>query len=218
MTESPGSRRVVRNVTARLAAAKYKSPHPDPNKEVPLDPPNYEEDPYLALLWAKDMWWRRIYTVNEICRLTRMPVHRLKKQLVGNKNEYGWVEEREKVQASLLRRTIQNDQARIDSLLQNILSVLEESTAAIMANGEGLTVEQYGKFIDSFDKLFKVRQLIIGSPTQIYGGDMTWEKVLEKLRQVDIIEYKGHVKNVIEVEVNGNGAKLLPTPTGERDS
>ena len=220
-----GARSMTREPTLAeatdLANLPYVNDHPD-GEEVSKSPPDFREDVHGALLWAKDKWWKRLRTHKEICEETHMPMHVLKARLMGDKYATGWVTERERAYKKVLQSTLATERLRIDKLLERMLGILEESTLSYMANSEELTLKQYDTFLTSFEKLFKMRQLIMGNPTEIYQqADMTWDKVLAKLKTVDILDYE-KLRKEAPIEVNGlNGTarqKLLPTGSSESDS
>jgi len=192
----------------------------EPPVDVPVEgendpPPQYSKDPTETKAWVKQRWWKKVNTLAELTELTGVPKATLENWIYGIslkdrenggfRKQKGWAAERDAQIEKKLKKVITDDSNRINLLIHKMLSILEESTKKFADTNEVLSLEQYTMFINAFEKLFKTRQLILGNPTEIYGqgtSQITWEQVLEKLRKVDIIEYK-HLGKVVEVTSNG---------------
>ena len=159
-----------------------------------LEPCLYEEDPEKAYLWARDTWWRGRESAKDIAGIIDIPAYQLNTWINGRGQTLGWKEHKEDYNKKYLRRLLISDRERIDDTLKKMYGVVEQSVDRLLDNNHILSISETNSFTSSIEKLFKVRQLIMGSPTDIFAGDMrgevTWATVVNKIKEVDILDYE----------------------------
>lgn len=200
---------------ARLYANKGSKPRPDKEKEqelaellpaiyckIPEEPKNFREFPTEAKLWARAAWWSGKYSVPEIAESIGVKDQAVYTWVRGTAHVKGWAEDKEKEDQKALRKAVKNNSNRMQSLMDKMLTVLEKTVHGIIDENRRLSVDEFTKVTNAFEKIFKLRQLEMGKPTEIFAGDNgelpTWSEIREKLAAVDIPEYE-----VLESQING---------------
>lgn len=157
----------------------------------PTEPCPYSENATQAYLWARTAWWRKWDTLKGISQAIEVPQWKIKKWIY---EDGGWKDLKAKENQRQLTKLIDGDLEKIDNLLTKIFRVLDASVEKVLDENQVLTIQEFGSLTSSAEKVFKIRQLLMGSPTEIFAGDgakgedVTWSTMIEKLREVDIID------------------------------
>lgn len=162
--------------------------------EIPKEPCLYDEDPLGAYLWARDAWWRERETAKDIAALIGIPLHRVRLWIHGGGPEEGWKKSKSRAIQKLFSRFQQDEREKIENLLIKMLNILGASIEVLLDENVKLSVSEFNSMANAFEKLFKMRQLILGQATEIFGvgenKDVTWDNVVRKIREVDILDYE----------------------------
>ena len=157
------------------------------------EPPNYDTDPTLAKLWAKAAWFTERYTNQELADLINVSSRTINYWVKGNKKSSGWLYEKEKYEKKAIKKAVRNNSNRMDGILSQMLDVFEKGIKDIKDSNHSISIQEMSALSNSFEKLFKARQLSVGGPTDIYMGDngrpLSWGQIKEQLQAVDILDY-----------------------------
>lgn len=144
--------------------------------------------------WCKLQWMRDAMSTEDMAVLTGVNRNRISGWISGSsrKDGKGWRHEREERLKQAVSIHLADESKRVQRLLDNMFGILERSVAKLVDERTELGVAAMQKFTTSVESLFKIRQLMVGNPTDIYAdaGVQTWADVVKKLRAVDILDYK----------------------------
>ena len=161
---------------------------------IPEDPCLYSEDATRAYIWARDAWWKGRHSIQEISEIIDVPYWKVRKWVAGTATEYGWAEQKEEVLKNTLRKTVEKEKDRVEYLIKKMVGILGRSVDRLDENKDALSVSEFSSFANSLEKIFKVHQLMLGNPTDIFGvndaSSMTWADVVTKIKENDILDYK----------------------------
>lgn len=196
-------------------AGKGSRPRPDREKEeelakllpivfskIPDEPKDFHTHPTEAKLWARAAWWSGKYSVNEISEAINLKEATIYTWIRGNSRVKGWADEKDEADKKALKKELRNNSIRMKTLMEQMLTVLEKTVVGIIDENRRLSVDEFTKVTNAFEKIFKLRQLELGKPTEIFAGEdgklPTWTEIRERMKEVDVPEYE-----VLEAEVNG---------------
>lgn len=169
------------------------------------EPCLYEEDADQAYEWALDAWWNERESATSICNIIGIPRWKLSQWMYGPD---GWKERKAKEIKKAITKQVENDKDKIQSLMAKMFKLLDRSVTRLSDDQHVLSVSEFNSFAGSVEKLFKVRQLMLGNPTDIFAeqgaSDLTWDKVLHRLKTVDILDFE-QTDKMTEDKVNGSG-------------
>lgn len=158
--------------------------------EIPEDPPAYQEHKSAAKLWARDAWWTGKYSISEIAESISVSDSQIKNWIYGTRTRYGWAYDKEQAEKQVLKKTIKNNAVRLDDLIEKLITALERSASAILDENTQLTVDEFNKMVNAFEKIFKIRQLSLGKATEIFAGENgelpTWGEIMKKIEDVKV--------------------------------
>lgn len=160
---------------------------------IPEDPPNYKEEPYSAKLWAREAWFDGYMTVSQIAEAINTSNNTILKWIKGSRSERGWREEKETIAKRTIRSVSKRHAEKLIATMDKLLDLIEINTDRLLDNRIELGVHEYGQVITSFEKLYKLKQLSEGNPTEIIEGrieDVSWTHIKERLEAVDILDFK----------------------------
>lgn len=172
--------------------------------KIPDEPADFQQHPTEAKLWARAAWWSGKYSVPEIAEAINTPDITVYKWIRGNSHKPGWADDKEKADKRALVGAVRSNTVRMDKLMTEMLTVLETTIKRVIEENSQLTVDEFGKITNAFEKIFKIRQLELGRPTEIFAGEdgkmPTWMEIRQKLEEVDYVE----VKSVEDLGDRGN--------------
>ena len=160
--------------------------------KIPEEPVDFQQFPTEAKLWARAAWWSGKYSVPEIAEAINTPDITVYKWIRGNSIRPGWADDKEKADKRALVGAVRSNTVRMDKLMTKMLTVLETTIRRVIEENSQLTVDEFGKITNAFEKIFKIRQLELGRPTEIFAGEdgqmPTWMEIRKKLEEVDYVE------------------------------
>lgn len=163
----------------------------EPHLELADTPPFYTDSPLEAKVWAQVAWMNKLESTPRIAELIGVAPVTVRNWITK------WKKKVDKFEADALEETVGKFSGRVETVLNKVLSVLDKSADHILENNVMLNVDQFKGFVSSAESLYKMRQLEEGKPTEIYSSkNLTWEGVLVKLKEVDIVEYDGRTLDV----------------------
>lgn len=158
-----------------------------------VDPPKYDENAMGAKLWAKAAWFTGQYTNQELADQIDVSLKTLQLWVRGHNKRSGWLYEKEQYEKKAMKKVVRNSASRMDDILSQMLSVFESGIKEIRESNQKLNVGELSALANSFEKLFKARQLSIGAPTDIFldgnGKSLTWNQIKKEIQDVDILDY-----------------------------
>lgn len=163
----------------------HKLNEEDENLEsIPDIPCSYADSPAAAKLWAKSMWLARLESAPKLAETIGVPNGTMYKWISS------WNREITDVESKALAKVEKKYSKRVEVIFNKMLQVMDKSANHILNSNMVLTIDQFKGFTSAAETLFKMKQLEEGKPTEIYGGEtLTWEKVLVRMKEVDIVEY-----------------------------
>ena len=176
-----------------------------PNKpEVPKEPCLYEENPLQAYMWARDAWWRGRESAKSISEIIDVPLYRVNTWVQGYGDQEGWKAAKARVLSRQFQRYQEDEAEKVEKILSKMFSLLGGSVEKLLDANVQLSVGEFRTMASAAESLFKMRQLMLGRSTEIFGvgdnKDVTWDNIVQKIREVDILDYK-EVKNISEAKV-----------------
>lgn len=155
--------------------------------EIPEDPPSYLDRPAEAKLWAKHAWLNRVASSSQIADSI------LCNPVTVNGWIVKWKQEIVQVESKALASSVRKFSKRLEVVFDKMLTVYERSAEKMLEQNVLLGLGDMKGFSSSLESVFKMRQLETGQPTEIHATDRpaTWADVLNKLKEVDIVEYDG---------------------------
>lgn len=122
----------------------------------------------------------------------------------GNRTHEGWAKEKERIERDVVKRRLKSNRDRIDYVLSKVLTVLETTVDRVVNHREELGVSEFNQFVGSFERIFKLKQLEMGAPTEIFktedGKSLTWDAIRKEIQSVDILDYSSENYSVENVE------------------
>ncbi len=162
-----------------------------PHLELADVAPFYNDNPVEAKVWAQVAWMNKLESTPRIAELIGVAPVTVRNWITK------WKKKVDKFEAEALESTVDKFSGRVESVLNKVLTVLDKSASHILENNVMLNVDQFKGFVSSAESLYKMKQLEEGKPTEIYSSkNLTWEGVLVKLKEVDIVEYDGRTIDV----------------------
>lgn len=173
---------------------------PEELREVSVDPPNYEEEPFMAELWAKRAYW--VGTSNkDIAAAINAPTVVVTHWVNGiGKFRTSWRDEKAKYLEKVAKKIVPQYRERFKYALEDMMTVVERSVATMIDNQDALSPTQLRQFVSSMKEIFTMNQLLMGEPTDIFANGkekaITWAEIVTKIQDVDILDYdeKGDLK------------------------
>lgn len=173
-----------------------------------IDPPDYSINPVAAKLWAKAAWFTTRYPNQELADLIKVDVSTIKLWVRGSTKRSGWKYEKELYEKKAIKNFVVSNSYKMDSILSRMLDVFDRGIKEIEDSNQTLNVGEMSALSNSFEKLFKARQLSIGAPTDIFtdanGKSLTWNQIRNELQSVDILDYS--LAPVAKCEPRGPGS------------
>lgn len=161
--------------------------------ELSDEPVSYEKEPYKAKLWAKYAWMNGSYNAGEIAEAIDTSKWRILRWINGTQATEGWKEELERAEARTVSNVVARNSKRIDYTLGKALDLLAINTERLVNERHHLSIPEYNMFVTAYEKLFKLKQLEEGKPTEIVddsGKEISWAKIREQIEAVDILDFK----------------------------
>lgn len=162
--------------------------------QIPEEPCDYTVEPTKAKLWARSAWWTGKYSAVELAEHINAPLRTLQNWIRGTRYHTGWAEDKDKADARAISRAVASNTIRMDKLLTQLISALEKSASMILDENRHLTVDEFNKLTNAFEKIFKLRQLELGRPTEIFAGEdgklPTWSEIRAKIEAVEVPAYE----------------------------
>lgn len=183
-----------------MPRAREEMPHEEELKnlpaklEVPKEPCLYDENPLQAYMWARDAWWRGRESANSIANIINVPYYRVQTWIQGYGDEEGWKAAKARVLSRQFQRYQEDEAEKVEKILSKMFSLLGHSVEKLLDDNAKLSISEFRSMASAAENLFKMRQLMLGRSTEILGvgdnKDVTWDNIVQKIREVDILDYK----------------------------
>lgn len=157
--------------------------------QIPEEPVDYHTRPTEAKLWCRAAWWSGKYTIGQLSDAINATSFQISSWIHGTKHRRGWAVDKEIADKKALSGAVRDNTVRMEATLSNMLSLLESSTVKLLEENATLPPAEFNMFMNAFDKLFKLRQLEMGRPTEIFaenGSAMTWSDIRKKIEEVEV--------------------------------
>lgn len=168
------------------------------------EPCLYEEDADRAYKWAMDAWWNERESLTNICNIIGVPRWKVNKWVLG---EGGWKEKKIKATKHQIAKQVESEKDRIDHLMKKIFGLLDRSVERLSDEMHVLSISEFNTFAGAAEKLFKIRQLMLGNPTDIFAeqgaAEVTWDKVIRRLKTVDILDFEAAAETAEKKALDG---------------
>jgi hypothetical protein len=161
--------------------------------ELSDEPVPYHEQPYKAKLWAKYAWLNSSYSIAYIAESIEVGTGLVSKWINGTQKEKGWKEELELAEKRTVTNLVARNTKRIEYTLGKALDLLAMNTERLINERHQFSVAEYSMFTGAVERLFKLKQLEEGKPTEIVSADgktLSWEAIRKQIEDVDILDYK----------------------------
>lgn len=157
--------------------------------KIPEEPLDYHTHPTEAKLWCRAAWWSGKYTIAQLSDSINASHQIIGTWIHGTANRKGWAADKEASDKRAIKHVVRDNTIRMEATLSNMLTLLETSTIKLLEENATLPPAEFNMFMNAFDKLFKLRQLEMGRPTEIFaenGSQLSWTDIAQKMREVEI--------------------------------
>lgn len=159
----------------------------DPNAEKWCD-----REPLASYQWAREKYLTSEMPLDAIATHTGWGLNRLKHWArVGSKKRPSWLSEKRAEQNKTIREIQKTTRDKCIDTVKRTLEVIDQAIGSISEeDATNLAIRDISLLVNVAKELHNISQLEAGDPTEIVGRTtLTRDKVLERLKKVDIIAY-----------------------------
>ena len=152
-----------------------------------------DREPMASYQWAREQYLTSTMPLEAIGAHTGWGMNRLKHWArVGSKARPSWLSEKRTEQNKTIRAIQKSTRDNCVETVKKTLAVIDQAISAISEeDAVGMAVRDISLLVNIAKELHNISQLEAGDPTEIVGRTtLTRDKVLERLKKVDIISYE----------------------------